>query len=87
MSTPDDIFCGFGARELPGPAAPPDWGPHGDHFRSERMAAGITMGDLARILGVRVTLVSDVERGRRPLRELLAAAGAAHPEIFVTPPR
>ena len=37
----------------------------GDALRSERRNAGKTLGDVAKLLGVSVVYVSDVERGNR----------------------
>lgn len=45
---------------------PPDPNPTpGKRLRAERDAAGLTLGDLARALGVRVTVVSDWEHSRQ----------------------
>lgn len=40
-------------------------GKFGDELRALRLQAGKSMGDVARLLGVSVTFISDVERGRR----------------------
>lgn len=51
----------------------------GQIFRQERKRAGMTLGDVARVLEVAVTYVSDVERGTRaPLsRDRILAVTAA----------
>lgn len=42
----------------------------GRRLREERIAAGVSLGDLARAAGERPSEVSDAERGRRSIEEV-----------------
>jgi hypothetical protein len=54
--------CGCGPMVEYVPTYPPS--PRGQALRDARLAAGFSMGQLSRALGIRVSAVSDLERGR-----------------------
>jgi len=49
----------------------------GNLLAGARLKAGLTQGQLARKLGIRQNMVSDCERGRRPLSPAMAARFSA----------
>lgn len=56
----EHVACGFGIRPPETPRSTGQW------LREARKRAGLSMGDLARVLKVSVVSVSDLEHNRVP---------------------